>query len=98
MSIQREEEYAQFPKHVRQPVHTHALHTVYLDPVLKGKLGWPVAVIVDGIPDIENVTHALRDGSYGRCVYEHDNNVCDNQVCTAYTRPSAFLTPPPCRS
>lgn len=67
------------------------LHTVYLDPVSKGQLGWPAAVIVDGIPDIENVTHALRNGSYGRCVYEHDNNVCDNQVRS----PPTSSTPPP---
>ncbi|KZT65989.1 NAD(P)-binding protein [Daedalea quercina L-15889] len=53
---------------------------IYLEPVSKGNIGWPVATIVDGIPDIENVTSALRHGSYGRCVYEHDNNVCDNQV------------------
>lgn len=53
---------------------------IYLDPVAKGQLGWPVATIVDGLPDIENVTSALRHGRYGQCVYESDNNVCDNQI------------------
>ncbi|KAI0921359.1 hypothetical protein AcW1_004644 [Taiwanofungus camphoratus] len=53
---------------------------IYLDPVSKGNTGWPAATIVDGIADIENVTAALRMGSYGQCVYESDNNVCDNQV------------------
>ncbi|PPQ66752.1 hypothetical protein CVT24_008709 [Panaeolus cyanescens] len=53
---------------------------IYLDPVSHGNTGWPVETIVDGLPDIENVTEALRDGPYGRCVYESANDVCDNQV------------------
>ncbi|GBE79772.1 NAD(P)-binding protein [Sparassis crispa] len=53
---------------------------IYLDAVSKGKTTWPVNVLVDGIPDIENITDALRHGPYGQCVYESDNNVCDNQV------------------
>ncbi|KAI0265171.1 hypothetical protein BC834DRAFT_1027237 [Gloeopeniophorella convolvens] len=53
---------------------------VYLDRVAAGHLGWPVAPLVDGIPDIENITDALKTGPYGKCVYESDNDVCDNQV------------------
>ena len=53
---------------------------VYLDPVSHGDTGWPVAVLVDGIPNIENVTEALQTGPYGMCVYESANDVCDNQV------------------
>lgn len=30
--------------------------------------------------DIENLTAALRSGNYGRCVYEMNNDVCDQQV------------------
>jgi predicted dehydrogenase len=53
---------------------------VYLDRVSKGERGWPVSPLIDGVADIENVTRALEDGPYGRCVYECDNDVCDNQV------------------
>jgi len=53
---------------------------VYLDPVSHGNAGWPVETIVDGLPDIENVTDALKNGPYGLCVYESANDVCDNQV------------------
>ncbi|KAK0468448.1 uncharacterized protein EV420DRAFT_1626274 [Desarmillaria tabescens] len=53
---------------------------IYLDPVSKGNKGWPAETIVDGIPDIENIAEALKSGPYGKCVYESDNDVCDNQV------------------
>jgi predicted dehydrogenase len=39
-----------------------------------------VSPLVDGLPDIENVTQALRTGPYGQCVYESPNDVCDHQV------------------
>ena len=47
--------------------------------VFQGHTGWPVSVITD-VPDIENVMEALRTGPYGRCAYDCDNDVCDNQV------------------
>ncbi|EGO01805.1 hypothetical protein SERLA73DRAFT_177323 [Serpula lacrymans var. lacrymans S7.3] len=53
---------------------------IYLEPVSRGNTRWPASTIVDGIPDIENITDALRSGPYGQCVYESDNDVCDNQV------------------
>ncbi|KAF7331907.1 GFO-IDH-MocA domain-containing protein [Mycena kentingensis (nom. inval.)] len=53
---------------------------IYLDAVNRGHTGWPVSPIVDGIPDIENVTDALKTGPYGLCVYESPNDVCDHQV------------------
>jgi hypothetical protein len=60
--------------------------SVYLDRVALGHTGWPVSPLVDGIPDIENVTEALVDGPYGKCVYESDNDVCDNQVWASLRR------------
>ncbi|KAI0092604.1 streptomycin biosynthesis protein StrI [Irpex rosettiformis] len=53
---------------------------IYLEPVQQGNTNWPVSTIVDGIPDIENITDALKTSRYGQCVYECDNDVCDNQV------------------
>ncbi|KAG2369941.1 hypothetical protein BDR07DRAFT_1447318 [Suillus spraguei] len=53
---------------------------IYLEPVSRGNINWPVSTIVDGIPDIENITDALCNGPYGQCVYESDNDVCDHQV------------------
>ena len=46
----------------------------------QGQTGWPAAVLVDGIPDIENITAALKVGPYGQCVYDAPNDVVDNQV------------------
>ena len=62
------------------PVLVLPTNTVYLDPATLRPEGWPASVLVDGIPDIENVTAALKTGPYGRCAYECDNDVCDNQV------------------
>ncbi|KAF7352913.1 GFO-IDH-MocA domain-containing protein [Mycena venus] len=53
---------------------------IYLDAVSRGATHWPVSPLVDGLPDIENVTQALRTGPYGQCVYESPNDVCDHQV------------------
>jgi len=53
---------------------------IYLDPISRGNLGWPGSTIIDGVPDIENMTDALRSGPFGKCVYESPNDVCDQQV------------------
>ncbi|KAG6832938.1 hypothetical protein H0H92_004822 [Tricholoma furcatifolium] len=54
--------------------------TVYLEPVSRGNTSWPASTIVDGVPDIENITEALKSGPYGKCVYESANDVADHQV------------------
>ncbi|XP_067873328.1 putative oxidoreductase YteT isoform X2 [Heterodontus francisci] len=54
---------------------------LYLEGVKNGEKGWPISVICEGSNvDIESVTKALREGPYGRCVYECDNDVVTHQV------------------
>ena len=52
---------------------------VYLEPASRGIDGWPVSVITDNVTQ-ETVIDALQKGPYGKCVYECDNDVVDNQV------------------
>lgn len=47
----------------------------------QGARSWPLAGITK-VVDIENLTEALKSGPYGRCVYDCDNDVNDNQVLT----------------
>ncbi len=56
---------------------------IYLGMLERGKKGWPVDVLA---PDVtpEGITKALRDGPYGRCVYECGNDVVDNQVVNMF--------------
>ena len=50
--------------------------TVYLD---EARTGWPVHVITDDL-STEGRLEALRDGPYGRCVYQAGSDVVDHQV------------------
>lgn len=52
---------------------------IYLESVAAGNVNWPCSVVAE-VPDIESITTALREGPYGRCAYECDNDVVDNQV------------------
>ena len=51
----------------------------YLGRFKQGNYGWPLDVITTVFTE-EAVVKALREGPYGRCVYECDNDVVDHQV------------------
>lgn len=56
---------------------------IYLDP-LPSKPHWPMSAVCDieDAPEgyLARLTEVIRTGPYGKCVYDTDNNVCDNQV------------------
>ncbi len=52
---------------------------IYLRRVAAGETGWPVDILASDVTE-DAVREALRTGPYGRCVYDCDNDVVDNQV------------------
>ncbi|RIB20365.1 putative oxidoreductase YteT-like protein [Gigaspora rosea] len=63
-----------------EPTCPYSAKKIYIDNgYKKGVISWPVSVVTD-ITDIENLTNAIKNGPYGRCVYECDNDVADNQI------------------
>ena len=58
------------------PYSAKRLYFKYLD---MGYTGWPLHVLTEN-PNKENLTKALEEGPYGRCVYACDNDVVDHQV------------------
>jgi predicted dehydrogenase len=62
-----------------EPYCAYSSTRLYLGMVRAGSTGWPVSVLVDEVTE-ESVRQALRDGPYGRCVYDCDNDVVDHQV------------------
>jgi predicted dehydrogenase len=62
-----------------EPECPYSAKKIYLGSVEQGHTGWPVNVLTPE-PTLESVTAALENGPYGRCVYECDNDVVDNQV------------------
>lgn len=63
-----------------EPYCPYSAYKIYLrDRAAKGYRGWPLSVLRDD-PNEESISEALREGPYGRCVYECDNDVVDHQV------------------
>ena len=50
-----------------------------MDRLKKGENHWPLDVVTPIFTE-EALLQALREGPYGRCVYECDNDVVDHQV------------------
>jgi predicted dehydrogenase len=71
------------------------------DRFKKGETYWPVDVVKANATE-ESLRKALKDGPYGRCVFECDNTVVDHQVvnmqfedgATAHLTMTAFSTDP----
>ena len=62
-----------------EPNCPYSAKKIYFGFLERGRTGWPVNVLTFDVT-VEGVTRALREGPYGRCVYECDNDVVDNQV------------------
>ncbi|PVV02939.1 hypothetical protein BB560_002594 [Smittium megazygosporum] len=62
-----------------EPKCAYSAKKIYLEPAKQGSKSWPLDALVHDI-NVETITKALEEGPYGRCVYECDNDVCDNQV------------------
>ena len=62
-----------------EPRCPYSARKIYLKRIEQGLTGWPVNVLTPE-PAVDTVTEALENGPYGRCVYECDNDVVDNQV------------------
>jgi len=53
---------------------------LYLGMFRRGEFWWPLDVITPDHRSETGILRALREGPYGRCVYECDNDVVDHQV------------------
>ena len=62
-----------------EPQCPYSAKRIYLSLVKHGKVGWPVSIVTPNTTTT-GVIKALREGPYGRCVYDCDNDVVDHQV------------------
>ena len=51
----------------------------YFTKLKEDTFQWPLDMVIDN-PDAGLLNKALREGPYGRCVYECDNDVVDSQI------------------
>lgn len=64
---------------VLEPSCPYSAPRLYLGTLRADGPVWPVSVITDRT-DEAGVVEALREGQYGRCVWDSDNDVVDHQV------------------
>ncbi len=62
-----------------EPRCPYSAKKIYLTGIREDNPHWPTATLVAEW-SVANVVEALRTGPWGRCVYECDNDVVDNQV------------------
>jgi len=62
-----------------EPRCPYSARRIYVERAANGYTGWPVHILTPDLT-VEGVTKAVREGPYGRCVYECDNDVVDHQV------------------
>jgi len=62
-----------------EPTCPYSAKKIYLGRLATGQTGWPVDVLTPDLTE-EGITKALREGPYGVCVYDCDNDVVDHQV------------------
>jgi predicted dehydrogenase len=62
-----------------EPACAYSARKIYVERAERGEFGWPVDVL-SLEHTVEAVKRAVKEGPYGRCVYECDNDVVDHQV------------------
>jgi predicted dehydrogenase len=62
-----------------EPECPYSAKKLYLGLFERGKTGWPLSTITSDMTK-GGIIRELRNGPYGRCVYECDNDVVDHQV------------------
>ncbi|MFW9963830.1 MAG: Gfo/Idh/MocA family protein [Candidatus Sifarchaeia archaeon] len=62
-----------------EPECPYSAKRFYLKLLEDGKTGWPLSVITTEMTK-GGIIRELRNGPYGRCVYECDNDVVDHQI------------------
>ncbi len=62
-----------------EPECPYSAKRFYLGLFERGKTGWPLSIITSEMTK-GGIIRELRNGPYGRCVYDCDNDVVDHQV------------------